>query len=960
MEMTPRKRKQVKGLFEAALEKPPELRLQYLSDTCSEDDLRTEVERLLSVYEDANSSPDKPALTDLSPATKDSGAYRPGGQVIAEGMALTSGMKLGPYEIQSPLGAGGMGEVYRAHDTRLDREVAIKVLPAHLSQNRDLRARFEREAKTISGLQHPHICVLYDVGHQDGVDFLVMEYLEGETLAARIKNGPLPLDNALKIAIAIAGALGAAHRKRIVHRDLKPGNVMLTDTGAKLLDFGIAKYERPVVADEETMTVALTGQAQVIGTVAYMSPEQLQGRAADSRSDIFTFGAVLYEMLTGHRAFNRRCYKDAMAEVETEEPKPLSEFVRDLPDALERIIRRCLRNSPEERYASVSDIERELNNCIHRAASPGPIAKPVRWWLWAATILVSLTIIATVGWLTRHRSLPPAEIKLRQLTASTAENFIEYAQISPDGKYLAYDEKGGSLFISLIETGERRVLVSASGDVYPQGWFPDGTQLLVLRWGDHALWKVSVVTGKLSKLRDNAGGGIVSPDSQYILFLDSSGHEFWIMGRDGQNAHKIASLEQTDDVEDVSWSPTSQRIVYLVGRKQLDGKVNMQFESLDVEGKSHKVILSSAQLSTNRPTGDGLCWLADGRLIYPVAELAPNDDDSNLWEVKVDTVKGEARGNPERLTNWAGFSVGDLNATADGKRLVFMKTHSQNTIYVASLGTSDKLGFGNAEHLTSDTWATGVDEWTADSRGVYLSSNRSGRSAIYRQELDKQVSEAVVSGPEDYYGARLSSDGTSLLYTANAKEGTTESGRLMRASVDGSEPLELAIGTQGYECARLSSVCVLSKQKEGHLEFYSFDPKRGPAPTSFVSTENTYNWSLSPDGQQIAFIEQKDPSRLQILSVSSKTIRQLDLGRWSQLKGQLQTLSWFVNGKGLYVSAFLPSGTSLLSVGLEGDARILFQQGRNWLCCPKPAPDGRSLAFSVTELQRDVTMIEKF
>ncbi len=278
-------------------------------------------------------------------------------------MAVTSGTKLGPYEIIAPLGAGGMGEVYRARDARLGREVAIKVLPSQLSQNHDLRARFEREAKAISGLQHPNICVLYDVGRQDEVDFLVMEYLEGETLAARIKKGPIPLDDALKIAIAVASALGAAHRKGIVHRDLKPGNIMLTDTGAKLLDFGLAKYEQSVAANEQTMTTLLTGDAQVVGTLPYMSPEQLDGKETDARSDIFAFGAVLYEILTGRRTFQRQSNVDTIAAIDREEPKPLHEFVQDLPDDLERIIRRCLRKHPEERYASMSEIERELEDC---------------------------------------------------------------------------------------------------------------------------------------------------------------------------------------------------------------------------------------------------------------------------------------------------------------------------------------------------------------------------------------------------------------------------------------------------------------------------------------------------------------------------------------------------------------------------------------------------------------------
>src|SRR5579863_2903543 len=228
-------------------------------------------------------------------------------------MALTSGTKLGPYEIIAPLGAGGMGEVYRARDSRLDREVAVKVLPSHLSQNPDLRARFEREAKAISGLQHPHICVLYDVGRQDSVDFLVMEYLEGETLAARLRRKPMTPDETLRIGIEIADALDKAHRSGIVHRDLKPANVMLTKGGAKLMDFGLAKPNAlssgpksgvPSVSSMATMAATIadlsspvTVAGTLIGTVQYMSPEQIQGREADARSDIFAFGAMLYEML---------------------------------------------------------------------------------------------------------------------------------------------------------------------------------------------------------------------------------------------------------------------------------------------------------------------------------------------------------------------------------------------------------------------------------------------------------------------------------------------------------------------------------------------------------------------------------------------------------------------------------------------------------------------------------------
>src|ERR1700678_2006225 len=236
-------------------------------------------------------------------------------------MALISGTKLGPYEIQSPLGAGGMGEVYRARDTRLDRTVALKILPSHLSDNPDARQRFDREARAISSLNHPNICTLHDVGHQDGVDFLVMEFLEGETLADRLKKGPLPTELVLKYGIEICEGLERAHKSGVVHRDLKPGNVMLTKTGAKLMDFGLAKASpASSLASSLTMTIShpsadqpLTAQGMIVGTFQYMSPEQTEGKEADARSDIFALGAVLYEMTTGRRAFTGKSQASIVA-----------------------------------------------------------------------------------------------------------------------------------------------------------------------------------------------------------------------------------------------------------------------------------------------------------------------------------------------------------------------------------------------------------------------------------------------------------------------------------------------------------------------------------------------------------------------------------------------------------------------------------------------------------------------
>src|ERR1700693_3854718 len=269
-------------------------------------------------------------------------------------MPILPGRRLGPYEILSAIGAGGMGEVYKARDTRLDRTVAIKVLPVHLADRPELRERFEREARPIAALTHPHICTLFDIGQQDGVDFLVMEYLEGETLAQRLLKGPLPLEQVLQYAIETADALDKAHRKGVTHRDLKPGNIMLTKSGTKLLDFGLAKLKQEVapanvqLSQLPTANDPLTAQGTIVGTLQYMAPEQLEGKEVDARTDIFAFGAVVYEMATGKRAFEGKSQATLIARILDSDPPPMSSLQPMTPPALDRVVRKCLAKEPEQ------------------------------------------------------------------------------------------------------------------------------------------------------------------------------------------------------------------------------------------------------------------------------------------------------------------------------------------------------------------------------------------------------------------------------------------------------------------------------------------------------------------------------------------------------------------------------------------------------------------------------------
>src|SRR5512136_789658 len=282
-------------------------------------------------------------------------------------MTLSPGSRLGPYEIESAIGAGGMGEVYKARDTRLDRSVAIKVLPPQVSGDPDRRARFEREAKTIAGLNHPHICTLHDVGDHDGSMFLVMEHLAGQTLAERLEKGPLPLEQALTIATEITDALSAAHRQNVIHRDLKPGNVMLTKAGAKLLDFGLAKLKghgeqaaAGHLASAPTLSAPLTGEGMIVGTLQYMAPEQLEGKPADSRTDLWALGAILYEMVTGKRAFEGTSAASLIGSIMHAEPPALASLQPLTPPGVDRLVKRCLTKDPDERWQTAHDVADEL------------------------------------------------------------------------------------------------------------------------------------------------------------------------------------------------------------------------------------------------------------------------------------------------------------------------------------------------------------------------------------------------------------------------------------------------------------------------------------------------------------------------------------------------------------------------------------------------------------------------
>ena len=727
---------------------------------------------------------------------------------------LTPGAKLGPHEILSLIGAGGMGEVYRARDTRLERIVAIKVLPAHLADNPELRERFEREAKTIASLNHPHICTLHDIGRQDGVDFLVMEYLEGETLAMRLLKGPLPLDQVLRYAIEISDALDKAHRKGVTHRDVKPGNIMLTKNGSKLLDFGLAKLKQEATpantpfSQLPTLAHNPTVQGTLLGTMQYMSPEQVEGKndELDGRTDIFAFGAVVYEMATGKKAFEGKSTASLISSILKDEPPPISSLQPMTPPQLDRLVKTCLAKEPEERWQAASDLCRELKWVAEggsEAGIPAPVVarrknrERLARAVAAIAIVIAVVALSVVAYFRRAPAEPQAvRFSIGPPEKTTFSISASFLTVSPDGTKLAFeavDSSGKSqLWVRPLDSEAPQPLAGTDNATLPF-WSADSRFLAF--YADGKLKKIAIAGGPAQTLAEAAtgfGNGSWNPEGVVLFTPAGSGGGIHRVSAAGGATTAITTLNTSRQETGHLWPhflPDGNHFLYLA---QSSNPENNAIWVGSLDEKDSKLLLAANSFVQYAPPGY-LLFARERTLLaqpfdadaleltgeaLPIAEEVQQNMGNGRAAFAVSqngVLAYRSRGIVNTQLTWfdrTGKSLGQLGPpgsnddpelSPDGKRLAVERQDAQGAwdIWLADLvrGTSTRFTFDPASDY--------LPLWSPDGSQLAFSSNRMGRIFnLYQKPSSGAGNEELLLQSEvNKYVMDGSSDGRFLIYS---------------------------------------------------------------------------------------------------------------------------------------------------------------------------------------------------
>jgi len=690
-------------------------------------------------------------------------------------MPLSAGTRLGPYEILAPLGAGGMGEVYRARDAKLDREVAVKVLPAEFAADPDRLRRFELEARSAGKLNHPNILTVHDLGSHDGSPYLVTELIEGETLRERLEEGLLPIAEAVGYAVQFARGIAAAHGQGIFHRDLKPENLFVTpDHRLKILDFGLAK-QAPILPAGMTPTQAPTVMegtrpGMLLGTVSYMSPEQVRGLPADARSDRFAFGAVLYEMLAGRRAFSRDNPAETMAAILRDDPPDLRAIRHEIPADLADLVKQCLQKAPERRPPSSPELVKRLEDASWKIAGGGPARRfALRMGGIGAALLMAVALIL-YGWM-RRGARGPEETQPPQLFQITlAQGTEDFPAFSYDSKRLAFSSESGSvrhIVLKDIESRKEEPATNGEFDEIQPAWMPDGSSLLFVRarkpgqrlepgdiFGRYSggdVWARDLNSLREVKLIENAFNPAPSPDGQSIA-VDAAWvgpSRIWLVDRQGHNPQQITtdSSEAVDHLRP-RWSHDGKRIVF-----QNQERTKIDVRVMDLSTKKMVWVTDDAFLDV-APT-----WSPSGRQIIFSSYRSGG---LNLWGMPV-APDGSPTGRAEQITTGAGQDV-DAAPSPDGKRLAFAILRQNASLWELPVDPVSGQTTGAPKEVIGTTREESRGAWSPDGSSIAFNSDREGDMNIWVADREGGSPHRVTKGPGGDYQPTWSPDGRRLVF----------------------------------------------------------------------------------------------------------------------------------------------------------------------------------------------------
>ena len=899
-------------------------------------------------------------------------------------MTLTSGAKLGPYEIQSKLGAGGMGEVYRARDTRLERVVAIKVLAAHLSSSAELKQRMEREAKAISSLNHPNICHFYDIGSQDGTDYFVMEFLDGQTLADRLRAEALPLPEVYKIGIAVAEALSFAHLHGIVHRDLKPGNIMLTQTGTKLMDFGLAKpmgmqsagsssasappsFTAAATLSGPSPLTPLTTAGTIIGTIQYMAPEQIEGREADARSDIFAFGCVLYEMATGKRPFQGKSQLSLASAILEQEAVPIGSVKPLVPSAFEHVVTTCLQKAPGERFQSAHDIKLQLQwllaakPTMEKAADEEPpaLASAVTGLLrrpmtWVATVIGALLLGAIVGFVL-HRPAPAASIRTVinppekthiNLTGDNAGPPV----VSPDGSMIAFAATGldgkTSIWVRPTNSLDARPLTGTDGGIFPF-WSFDSRS--VAFFADGKL-KVVEFSGGSPQVIADAGfgrGGAWGADG-VIVFSPATQDRLYRTSINGGAITPLTTLQSPQQTSH-RWPfflPDGKHFLYLAINHDPSKSANDAVYYASVDGSVNRLLFKSKSNAI----------YADGYLIFARNEqlLAQPFNSSS------GTLSGEPQALAKDVANDPTTWHMDVAASNNGLLLYGTGGGDYGTVELFWVDRTTKKQSTIAGGLTN------VNNYSLSPQGDRIALEMdNGVSDIWVQEITRGVRTRLTFGPIYNNGPRWSPDGKWILYTSN-RNGRFQ---LFRKPSDGGGAEEELLSDDQLlfpsDWSQDGKYILYFRGIPGAQDIWALPLDGDRKPFQVVpTTPSTFRTEpkLSPNGRWLTYRSNESGSdQIYVAAFKGGT------GKWQVSSNGGLHPAWSHDGKELY---FANTGNSVWVVPVkEFNGALQFGAARadinNW-STPDPyyqvSPDGKKmLLYQVSQQVSDsVTVVSDF